>query len=335
MRRLKFFIGLLAWNVFCQTAWSYDPLALQAKLNHQLAPFKHKVGVAFIDLKTGDILQVNGSMEFPAASVAKVPVMAAAYHLVELKQLNLAEKLKLRKEDKVGGSGYLQWMKPGTVMSLKDLIGLMIMRSDNTATKMLVDRIGLGNINQYLQANDIKNTVLNDHTMLVEPPSNNNNRTCPLDMAYLTLKIQESYGFDKDSSQEMLYFMKNQRYRWGIWRGVPPGTIVADKTGNLTGILNDVGVVYTKAGNYVLAIFTRNFPKKREGRKIINDVSRLVYEEYTGEKVPTPEVKTKKRLKRKIIAKRKLSRRPSVKSRRLKGHSGRTSGHKLPSPLSR
>jgi beta-lactamase class A len=201
----------------------------------------------------------------------------------------------------------------------------MIVLSDNTATKLLVDCIGMPQINTYLKNAGIEDSAITDPTMLKEPPAFDNNRTTPLDMARLLKKIYHGEGFSLRGKKEMLSFMRQQRYRWGLWRGVPPGTVIADKTGNLEGILNDVGIVHTKQGNYILSVFTHGFKKQRDARRFINELSRAAYEEYTGEKVIQKQAKSKKTKK---ITKRRLRHRPSVKYQRRSGHRGAASGHK-------
>jgi beta-lactamase class A len=231
--------------------------------------------------------------------------------------LDLGGKIVFKESDKVGGSGVLQWMRPGKAYTLRNLCRLMIVLSDNTATRMLVDHIGQKRINNYLAGVGLPHTVVMDPTMLREPPASGINQTTPAEMAYLIVQIKEGHGFSKKSSAEMLSYMKNQRYRWGIWRGVAPGTMVADKTGNLERIFNDAGLVYTRSGNYVLSVFTQGL-KKRPARELINQISRIAYEEYTGEKV----IPAKKTIKR------KLSRRPSAKYRPPSGRRGAVSGRK-------
>ena len=303
--------------------------SLVSKINQLTATREANVGMAFIDLKTGWQFSVNGTTEFPTASVIKLAVLATSYHLSELGELDLGEKLTMKESDRLGGSGVLQWMKAGRAYTIWNLNRMMIVLSDNIATKMLVDRIGMTQINNYLREIDVKQTALVDHTMLNEPPSAEVNMSTPLDMAYLVQRIKEAHGYSLNSSKEMLSFMRNQRYHWGIWRGVAPGTIVADKTGNLDYILNDVGIVYSKAGNYILSIFTRNM-KKHEARVLINEISRICYEEYTGEKVQRAVKVVKAKKARKVIIKRKLLRRPSVKYRPRSGHRGAASSRKSP-----
>lgn len=293
-----------------------------ARLNALTAPHGHKVGVSFVNLKTNQRVTVNGSREFPAASVAKLPVLAAAYHRTDEGMLDLEKKVLFRESDKLGGSGVLQWLRGGRTYSLRNLIRMMITLSDNTATRLVVRAVGTPEINAYLKLNGISSTEIVDPTMLKEPPGPRNNLTTPLDMARLVEKIYRSDGFSAASQKEMLGFMRNQKYRWGIWRGVPPGTVIADKTGNLNGILNDVGIVYTKAGNYVLSIFTYGFLKKRDARLLINEISRAAYEEFTGEKVARPAIKKKRAIKK------RLWRRPSRKFRQPSGRRGSASGRK-------
>lgn len=271
-------------------------LNLDHKLSQLLAPYGGRVGICFIDLKSGWELQINGRKKYPAASVIKLAVMAAAYHLSETGELDLGKKIRLEVKDKLGGSGVLQWMKPGREYTLWNLIRLMIVLSDNTATKMLVNEIGRGNINLYLRSIGLSQSYIVDDTMLNEPPLPMNHTT-PEEMALLLIKIQQARIFNSRSSAEMLSFMKNQRYRWGIWRGVPRGVIVADKTGEVGGVLNDAGIVYSPAGPYALSIFTDGFNKLREARLLINQVATTAYEAYTG----TKESLAKPILKKKII----------------------------------
>lgn len=288
---------------------------LAQKLTRLASTSEGRVGIAFIDLKSSREVNVKGNQLFPAASVAKVPVMAAAFHLSDSGQLDLQQRVRFKESDKLEGAGVLRWMKAGQEYTLWNLIRLMITLSDNTATKIVIDAIGLPAINTYMRQSGLKQTIINDPTMLVEPPASNNNLTSPDDMARLLVRIYNCRGFAKKSSKQMIAWMNYQRYRWGIWRGVPPGTYVANKTGNLEGILNDAGIVYTKKGNYVLSIFTWGFKRTRTARLLINEISRVVYENYTGEKAGQ-------------VTKPKLSRRPSGKSRRPSGRRGAVSYRK-------
>jgi len=261
------------------------------------------VGVYFYANKIGDAVSINASQEFPAASCAKVPVLMAVFHLSDNGKLDLNQKVLFQESDKLGGAGVLQWLKGDREYTIWNLSRLMIVLSDNTATRLVVRTVGMPAINDYIASIGLTKTRVVDPTMLSEPPSLEVNMTTPAEMANAILRIGSGWGFSQASQQEMLKFLRNQKYRWGIIRGLPPGIQVANKTGQLDKILNDAGIVYTKKGNYVLSIFTRGFEKKREARELINEISKLCYEEFTGEKVIKPQ----------------LSRRPSPKLKPRKG----------------
>ncbi|MDD4178459.1 MAG: class A beta-lactamase-related serine hydrolase [Candidatus Margulisbacteria bacterium] len=294
------------------SAQALNRAGLEQRLSRLTATVESRVGVAFIDLKSGWSFSVNGSREFPAASIGKVPVMAAAYHYYDCGAFDIEKRVMFRESDKLEGAGVLRWMKGGREYSLWNLMRLMITLSDNTATRLVVNAVTLPSIEAYVKSIGLKQTRIVDPTMLVEPPDPNNNLTSPWDMAKQFSLIHNCRGFSKKSAKQMIAWLNYQRYRWGIWRGVPPGTYVANKTGQLEGILNDAGIIYTKKGNYVLSIFTYGFKKQRDARLLINDISRITYEEYTGEKV----------------IKRKLSRRPSAKWKRPSGRRGSVSSRK-------
>jgi beta-lactamase class A len=257
-------------------------LTLDQELQKLIAPYGYKVGACFIDLESGGEIQINASKKFPAASVAKLPVLATVYHMAGSGKLNLDERIKFKERDKLPGSGVLQWMKPGNEYSVRNLARLMIVLSDNTATKMLVDQVSLDEINRYLQKLGLNDTRVVDSTLLREPPQEYVNLTTPEDMARLCALLQDPEYFDPKFSQEMLGYMHRQKYRWGIWKGVPKGVKIANKTGNLEGVLNDVGIVYSPAGKYILSVFTHGFSEKKNARELINKISETVYAAYTG-----------------------------------------------------
>jgi beta-lactamase class A len=260
---------------------------LDQRIKDLVANYPEKVGVYVIDLGNGQEYGYNADKKFPTASVAKIAVMAAAYHLAESGKINLNSKIKFRSSDKLGGSGVLQWLSPGQAYTLWNLIRMMIVLSDNTATRMVANYIGLVQINDYCAMMQMTNTIILDPTMLNEFPQEPRNFTSPKDMAQLTARLKDAKYFSAQSSKEMLGFMKNQKYRWGIWRGVPKGTVVANKTGNLEGVLNDVGIIYTNKGNFVISVFTNGFGQKSNARKMINKITQHAYCLYLAKSLNT------------------------------------------------
>jgi len=290
------FLIFFGTNFFWNTSFGLTP-NLAAKLNRLASTSEARVGITFVDLKTGQKISINGSQPFPTASVIKVAVALAAFHFSDSGKLDLNQRVLFQESDKLGGAGVLRWMKAGREYSLWNLLRLMITLSDNTATRLAINAIGLENINAYIQQMGLKITIIKDSTMLVEPPDSHTNFSTPDEMAQILWMIYHHRGLSQKSSKQLIAWMNYQRYRWGIWRGLPPGTYVANKTGHLEGITNDAGIICTKKGNYILSIFTWGFKKTRTARRLINEISRVVYEDYTGEKVVRPKINAKRKLR--------------------------------------
>src|SRR5687767_12720144 len=138
-----------------------ESAAIAARLRPIVEGHKGKVAVAVKHLETGDELFINADTPMPTASLIKFPVMAAAYRMVDEGQLDLAKMLTLKKEDKVQGSGILTTnFSPGTQISLRDAIRLMIAYSDNTATNLVVEQIGLPTTAATMEQLGLPNTKL-------------------------------------------------------------------------------------------------------------------------------------------------------------------------------
>src|SRR5699024_4673832 len=106
-------------------------------------------------------------MRFTAASVIKVPIMAAAFNAFENRAFAFSDEMELQREDRVGGSGVLQYMAPGTKLSIFDVMTLMIIQSDNTATNMMIDLLGMEMIQRTIDALNLSNTVIRNKLMIV------------------------------------------------------------------------------------------------------------------------------------------------------------------------
>ena len=256
--------------------------ALDQSLRQELGAYGSKVGLCLIDLSTGTELRINAQKKFPAASVAKVPVMATAYHLAESGKLNFEEIIVIKPDDKQPGSGIISRTRSEQAYPVKNLVRLMITVSDNTAAKALVDKMGRAYINNYLLRLGLKSTQIADATMLKTSAQQNINLTSPEDMARLFCMLKSKKRFGPKSQAEMLTYMKRQRYRWGIPSGLPRGIRVANKTGTLNQIVNDVGLVYGSNGAYVLAIFTQGISSQTKAKRLIRNLSQKIYQHYTS-----------------------------------------------------
>ncbi len=232
-----------------------------------------------MDVRTGYKISVRGDDMFPAASIIKLPVMSYLFYLADRQSLSLNERIKFLESDKCPEAGMLQWLKP-TPLPLRRYCKLMISISDNTATRVLVKRLGKNNITSYVRKLGLSNTYVRDETALSEPPSSKVNITTANDIAKLLYRIERGIRYTAASRKEMISYMIDQKYRFGIPFPLPGGFICANKTGNLTNVLHDTAIVYTNRGSYILCVFTKGFKKDRNARFVINDVSKVVSEYY-------------------------------------------------------
>jgi beta-lactamase class A len=250
------------------------------------------VGVAFRDLERVDTLYVGADERFHAASTMKVPVMIELFRQVDRHQLSLAQRLELRNEFKsiVDGSPYalnasddsdsLVYSWVGSSVSVHDLLEHMITRSSNLATNTLIGLVGAAQANataHALGARDIQ--VLRGVEDGKAFAAGMNNMTTARDLATLMTSIETGAAASRASVDSMRAILLRQQFNDEIPAGLPPGTRVAHKTGQITGHLHDAAIVYPQGrGPYVLVVLTRGIDDEKVARSLIADISRLVYE---------------------------------------------------------
>ncbi len=239
----------------------------------------HRVAVSFIDIKSGYKISVNGDKIFPAASIIKIPVLAALFDQIQKKRISLKERIYCSNRDKLPEAGQLQWLPP-QFYSVQNLAFRMIANSDNTATRLLVRRVGRARVNAYAKKNGLRNTFVRDETALSELPNSNVNLTSANDIAKVLLRIETGKGFSPSSRKEMLSYMFSQKYVFGIPKALPPGFRCANKTGMLSNVLHDSAIVYSLRGNYILCVFTKGFVNEKKAASLIREISRIVSSYY-------------------------------------------------------
>jgi beta-lactamase class A len=124
-------------------------------------------GLSYLHLNTGERFALNGDEAFYPASVIKVPVMCAVFHMAEYEGLDLSAKVTINRDDQVGGSGVLHTLTAGAELSVYDLVTLMIVVSDNSATNMCLDLVGKGNVTPLMEKLGLTQTKLYNKLMVV------------------------------------------------------------------------------------------------------------------------------------------------------------------------
>ncbi|WP_315792021.1 serine hydrolase [Fischerella sp. JS2] len=232
-------------------------------------------GMFFLDLDTGNYLDLNGEKIFPAASTIKFPILVALFEEVDAGRIKLNETLVMRRDLMTGGSGTLQYKRPGTKLSLLETATKMITISDNTATNMIIDRLGgKAKLNQRFQSWGLQNTVIRN----LLGDFKGTNTTSAKDLVRLGALLTNNQLLSDTSRSKALDIMRRVENRSLLPAGLGKGAVIAHKTGTLGIILGDAGIIQTSTGKRYLAgiMVRRPFGDKR-AKSFINQVSRLVY----------------------------------------------------------
>jgi beta-lactamase class A len=261
-----------------------------------------EVGVAYVDLQTGDTLYMSADTLFHAASTMKVPVMLQLFRRVSEGALRLDQDLLLVNQFSsiVDGSSYKQepgddsdsamYKLIGTRVRIDTLIRHMITRSSNLATNTLIALAGPDQIKATLASLGIhRMLVLRGVQDLKAFDKGMNNLTTARDLATLFTAIEKGTAADATATVAMKGILLAQEFNSGIPAGIPAGIQVAHKTGDLTAHNHDAGIVYPSGRKpYVLAVLTRGLQKQSESSALIADISRLIYAHAMLAAVPTP-----------------------------------------------
>jgi len=256
---------------------------LNQDLQKEIGQFNGKVGLVVRDLTLGwDIVNLPGE-SIAAASIVKIPLMTAVFKSVEEQVLSLDEKITLKEGDKVGGSGVLRYEKAGTSYSIEKLIELMISKSDNTATNLLIEHLGFDALNQYFASIGLEHTRLNRHMMDFDARSRGiENQTTAIEVALVLEKLYRNELTGPVSADTAFAYLKEQKYNDRIPALLPEGTVVAHKTGLERQVCHDAGIIFTDKGDLLITVLTQHKGAVRPVKAFIGRLSRLAYDYMIG-----------------------------------------------------
>ena len=249
------------------------------------------VAVSFRDLQTGDSLDINAEDSFHAASTMKVPVMIELFRQAERGWIGLDQPILLVNQfgsivdgspfsvDAGDDSDSLMYRRVGERVPVRELLERMIVRSSNLATNALIALVGADRANataHALGASRIK--VLRGVEDQKAYDAGLSNSTTSRDLAVLLRAIEEHRAASPGSCDAMRDVLLRQEFNDEIPAGVPAGTPVAHKTGQITAVLHDAAIVYPRGRRpYVLVVLTRAIADEKVARALIVDISRLVW----------------------------------------------------------
>jgi beta-lactamase class A len=229
------------------------------------------VGYEIVDLTSNERVASLERETFPTASAIKLAIVYELFKQAGEGRLKLDETLTLDRSKAVGGSGVLVHMGTPT-LSLRDYATLMVTLSDNTATNVLIDRLGMADITRRMQQLGLPGTLLRRHMMDgAAARRGDENVSTPGELVALLKALQAM-----PDAITLLKLPKENRLR----RGLPPGVESADKSGELDGVRVDAGLVFLKNRPYAFAVMTTYLMNDAEGERAITEMSRVTYEYF-------------------------------------------------------
>lgn len=228
--------------------------------------------------------QLHAHERFPAASLIKVPVLIHLFNESDHGRVDLSETVVLQEKDKVGGSGILFELHEGILLTLLDLAVLMIVVSDNTATNLLMDRLGISGIQAKIEEMGLTQTLLARKLMITldAPPAN---FTSPFDMYELYRKLLLGEILSPQSTKSALGILSRQQYNEKIPLFLPKGISVAHKTGEISGVRHDCGIVELEPEKIIVCLLTKDVQNEVKTDRVLAELSLAVYHYYSNPKV--------------------------------------------------
>jgi beta-lactamase class A len=258
-------------------------VALDAALFTELASAAERessgrLACHLIDLRDNAAFDYQGDIIRPAASVIKVPILIDLYARHQTGEIDLDERVAVQDKDIVGGAGVLFELHRGLELTLRDLGILMTVISDNVASNLLIERLGMDRINDRIRLIGMPNTILGRKFMIDPNALHAKNFTTAHDMAICMARLHAGQLLDPVHSAEVIDILKRQQYREKIPLLLPETVPVAHKTGEISGTRHDVALIYLPQFAYALGCLTWDLADVLAGDRAIATLSKRLYD---------------------------------------------------------
>jgi D-alanyl-D-alanine carboxypeptidase (penicillin-binding protein 5/6) len=291
--RGKLVAGILVWGAaLLLWAPALRAQSLADRLTPLISGHKGKVAVVAMHLASGESFAHEADRPMPTASLIKVAIMVEAYRQAEAGTLDLAQPIALRAEDKVPGSGILTThFSPGATIALRDVIRLMIAYSDNTATNLVLEKIGLPATAQAMESLGMPNTKVHSYVFKRESsvfPERSREfglgSTTAAESARLLAELHAKKLVTPAACGEMLAHLRACEDR-RIPKLLPAGTKVAHKTGSVAAVRTAAGIIEAPSGPIVLCVLTSDNEDQRwtaenAGEVLTSEIAKAVYDHF-------------------------------------------------------
>jgi beta-lactamase class A len=261
---------------------------LHARLEAQLGGVAGKLdgvmGYAIKDLSDGETFLRLPDTVFPQASSIKLAVLLELLHQAQEGRVSLGEEHTLRRSEMTQGDTepILTMLGDGTVtLSLGDVATFMVVLSDNTATNILINRLGMDNINQEVMRLGLGETKLRRRMIDLEAArQGNENVSTPRQMQTLLEKVYAGQALDSARTKdyfEILRLPKGSLFH----QALPDDASIADKPGALEGVRCDTGLIIVPGHPFIMSVETAYLARDEDGERAVEDVARLVYDYFS------------------------------------------------------
>lgn len=245
-------------------------------------------GLLFVDLDTGAYVGIESSTVFSAASIIKIPVLIAFFEDLDAGKVKLDETLVMTEELVASGSGNMQYERPGTEYTALETATKMIVISDNTATNMIIERLGGAEaLNQRFRAWGLAETQISN----LLPDLEGTNTTSPRDLVNLMAAVSGGDVLSLRSRDWVIDIMKRTVTNTLLPQGLGKGATIAHKTGDIGSMVGDAGVIDMPNGKrYLATVMVKRPHNDPQAQELIRQISKQVYQYF--EKFPSGEVAT-------------------------------------------
>lgn len=264
---------------------------IEKAIKDSLVNFEGKVAVYYDDLE-GNVIKINEKEKYNSASCIKIFILVELFNQINSGKINRKDELTYLDKHYVNGSGIMRYLSKNIKLPIIDIATLMMIISDNVATNILIDFLGIDKINKTIQDIGCKDTKLFSKFESVENEAFS--ETTAYDYYLVWKKLNNCELFNKKITQEIINMLKNQKYHEMVGDGIdkiykevenPIVNYIATKSGKYQFVRNDGGIVSTIYGNYILTILVKDFKDENylndeyvynQGKKISN----IIFNEF-------------------------------------------------------
>ena len=262
-----------------QEHWAIVRAKTEAQLQEIVKEVKGVMGLVAVDLTTGERFGLNENLVFPQASAIKIPILMEVYKQAAEGEFKLSDPLPVTKQQQVGGSGVLKELGDGTShLSIRDLAVLMILVSDNTATNILIDLVGMESITRTMASLGLENTKVQRVMMdIAARARGDENLSTPAEAARIMEILYRGEFLDRAACDDILDILKKTKPEGRY--ALPRYPEVAFKSGGIPGVATEWAIVYLEDRSYITVVM-ENYAVGDEASKAFKELLRTVYDYF-------------------------------------------------------